>query len=345
MFRRVTFLLFALSMLVVTAQVISPACFGQRERFKPDNLPSVINDVQRKMVKIYGAGGLSRLEAYQSGILVSADGLILTVWSYVLDSDVVAVVLNDGTRHDAKLVGFHPQLEIALLKIELADNEHFNLDTPTSVTTGTGILAFSNLYGVATGNEQVSVQRGVVAALTKLSGRRGAMQTAYKGPVLMLDAITSNPGSAGGAVTDRRGRLLGLVGKELRSDRNSVWLNFALPVSELSVGVDEILAGQTRASTVDQQKPSEPISLSLVGLGLVPNVVARTPPFVDRVTRGSSADRAGIQPDDLIVEIDGQIVGSVSEVLEKLSMIDRDRDVPITLQRGQEFLKVTVSAN
>src|SRR3990172_8769046 len=68
-----------------------------------DSLAAVARDVRPKMVKIYGAGGFRGLEAYQSGMLISAEGHVLTAWSYVLDSDDVAVVLDDGRR-------FTPQL-------------------------------------------------------------------------------------------------------------------------------------------------------------------------------------------------------------------------------------------
>src|SRR5262245_25983503 len=76
-----------------------------------DSLASVVSEVQPKIAKIYGAGGVRGLEHYQSGILISADGYVLTVWSYVLDSDEVVVVLSDGRRFVSQLVGSDPRLE------------------------------------------------------------------------------------------------------------------------------------------------------------------------------------------------------------------------------------------
>src|SRR4051812_42956837 len=74
---------------------------------------NVIRQAQPKMVKIWGAGGYRGLEPYQSGFLISAEGHVLTSWSYVLDSDVVTVILNDGRKYAAKLLGADPKLEIA----------------------------------------------------------------------------------------------------------------------------------------------------------------------------------------------------------------------------------------
>ncbi len=99
----------------------------------------VIAAVQPRIVKIYGSGGLRGLEAYQSGFLISADGHILTAWSYVLDAEeFINVVLNDGTRFEAKLVGHDPRLEIAILKIDATGLPHFNLDEAVPLQPGAG---------------------------------------------------------------------------------------------------------------------------------------------------------------------------------------------------------------
>src|SRR5262249_49911085 len=83
-----------------------------------------IRDAPRKTVKIYGAGGIRGLESYQSGFLISAQGHVLTVFSYVLDSDTVTVTLDDGRKFDAKLLGADPRLDLAVLKVEAADLPH-----------------------------------------------------------------------------------------------------------------------------------------------------------------------------------------------------------------------------
>src|SRR5262245_51394843 len=79
------------------------------------SLAQAVSAIQPKMVKVYGAGGLRGLEAFQSGFFISGDGYILTVWSYILDADVVDVTLSDGRKFEAQLVGMDPRLEIAVL--------------------------------------------------------------------------------------------------------------------------------------------------------------------------------------------------------------------------------------
>jgi S1-C subfamily serine protease len=91
---------------------------------------AVIAAAARKVVKLYGAGGLRGLEAYQSGILVSPDGRILTVASTVLDSERLDCVLDDGRRYEARLVGIDPRRELAVLQIEAEDLPCFALEEP-----------------------------------------------------------------------------------------------------------------------------------------------------------------------------------------------------------------------
>jgi S1-C subfamily serine protease len=310
------------------------------------SLAGTIGQVQPKMVKIYGAGGLQGLEAYQSGFLVSGEGHILTVWSYVLDSDVITVILNDGRKFEAELVGTDPRLEISVLKIDGQDLPHFNLDDSSTLATGSRVLAFSNLYGVATGNEPASVLHGSVTAKTDLAARRGAFETSYRGTVYVLDAMTNNPGAPGGAVTDRSGRLAAIIGKELRSSLSNIWINYAVPIEEVAPTVLDIQAGKFTPMPrgEDEKKPKEAHTLAALGINLVPNFLPKTPPFVETVREDSSAAKAGVRPDDLVLFVNGRIAPSCTTVNDELSYIDRLDEVRLTLQRGQELVEVTLTA-
>lgn len=311
-----------------------------------DTLPKVIESVQPKMVKIYGAGGLRGLEAYQSGFLISPQGHVLTVWSYVLDTDFITVTLDDGRKFNAELIGHDPRLEIAVLKVEGSDLPHFDLTAAVQLKLGDRVLSFSNLYGVATGNEPTSVLKGVVAAKTNLKARRGVFKTVYGGPIYVVDAMTNNPGAAGGALTDSRGRLAGFLGKELRNSLNNTWLNYAIPVAELIPSIDNIIAGKTLPPVPgdDAKPPAEPLTPELLGLVLVPDVLERTPPFVDQVASGSPADDAGLRPDDLVLFLGEHVVQSCRSLEEQLGMIDRGEEITLTVQRGQDLLEVSLRA-
>jgi S1-C subfamily serine protease len=326
------------------------ACCGllaASSAFCGPSLAKVSEQVQPKIVKIFGAGGLHGLEIYQSGFLVSVDGYVLTVWSHVLDVDDVTVILSDGRKFHAKLAGPpDPRLELALLKIDAEDLPHFDLSQSLPAAEGTRVLAFSNLFGVATGEEQASVQHGIISAVTTLDARRGAYETPYQGPIYALDAMTNNPGAAGGALTDLQGHLLGVLGKELRNSKNNIWLNFAIPTDEFSASVEAIRTGKPIADSDRSKlkKPDNPLTLVRLGIVLVPDVLERTPPFVDEVRPGSPAEKAGVRPDDLMLLVDNQVVQSCAAVNKELGLREADADIHLTLMRGNELIEVQLKA-
>lgn len=302
----------------------------------------VIAEAQPKVAKIYGAGGFRGLEAYQSGFLISSEGHVLTAWSYVLDTDEIIVVLDDGRRYKAELMGIDPRIEIAILKIEVRDLPYFNLDKAEQLTTGDRVLALSNLYGVATGNEPSSVQHGSVSALTKLTGRKGALETPYRGDIYVIDAMTNNAGAAGGVLTDSSGRIAGILGKELRDARSNVWLNYAIPIASIREAVDDLLAGKLRPRGGNelQKTAEEPWRLADIGIQLIPNLLPRTPPFVHTVFDSSPAQAAELNPDDLIIFVENQIVRSINEVIRELSLYDRQEPIELIVQRDQQLIPI-----
>ena len=311
---------------------------------QPPSRASLVRDVQQRVVKIYGAGGLSGLEAYQSGFLVSPEGHIATAWSYVLDVDPI-VVLDDGRKFDAKIVGFEPKLELAVLKIEQTDLPFFRMVDAASVDVGAPVLAVSNLFSIASGNEPASVMQGYIAAESTLDGRRGTFKSTYNGSIYVLDVVTSNPGAAGGALVDFRGQLLGMLGKELRDDRTGVWLNYAIPNSALREAIGDIVAGRATAAMPDVQAklpPGQAASLEKLGLVLVPNVLEKTPAFIDTVRPGSRAEAAGLQADDLILLLNGVRIDGQQAVMETLQTIDARDPVSFTVQRQRQVVTVTL---
>jgi serine protease Do len=273
---------------------------------------------------------------------------VLTVLSYVLDADEVTVVLDDGRRYAARHVSADPLTEIAVLKFDPDGDSlsFFDLSQAAGAEPGARVLAFSNLFGIAAGDEPVSMLHGVVSAVAPLEARRGAFATNFRGDVYVVDAAANNPGAAGGALTDSQGRLIGMLGKELRSSLTGTWLNYALPVSAFAPTVEDILAGRftpTELSEVDQ--PDSPLTFSALGIVLVPDVVQRTPPYIDRVVPDSPAAHAGLRPDDLVVMIGTHVAASCREAVQLIERLESDAKPRIAVLRGAELLEFTLDAD
>lgn len=298
--------------------------------------------IQPRMVKIFGSGGVKNLASYTTGFLVSPQGHVATAWSHVLDGEDVSVVLDDGRRFAGKVLGAEPQLDLAVLKLqgEVGDLPWFDVEKETAEgSAGQRVIAFSNMFKVAAGDEPVSVLHGVIAAKTKLAARRGAFEIPYDGPVYVVDAITNNPGATGGLLTSRDGKLLGMIGRELRNARSNTWVNYAIPLTELREAIGQIVSGKYVAR---EKKPDEvanprrydPLDFGLV---LVPDVLYRTPAYVETVLPGSPAAQAGLRPDDLILFANEDLVQSVKLLVDQLGRLEAGDTLRLMVRRGSQL--------
>lgn len=334
--------LLSVSMLVAIVVVFRTAqpCVAQDARLGAISESTIAAEL--KTVKLYGAGGLG-LDHYQSGLFVTGEGHILTVWSTVLDVSEIFAVTSDGRRMKAQIVGFDPNLELAVLKADQAPPAFFALNESQSASIGDRVLAISNLFGIAAGNEMSSVQKGNIMTITELKARRGNFQSVYQGPALIIDAMSNNPGAAGGALVSLDGRLLGVLGKELRDSSANIWINYAIPVSQFKQSIQSIIGGKSIAKTASTRKPADrPANLASLGIGLIPNILTKTPAYVDLVQPNSRAARAGLQADDLILFVNSQRVASQGALNEELSFLDRGDQVVLLIQRGTELREVIV---
>src|SRR4051812_11278865 len=287
-----------------------------------ESFAKVAEAVNVKLCKLFGAGGVQGLASYGTGVVVSPDGYILTVHSHILDTQDLRVHLYDGTRYHARVVAVEPELDVALVKVgddktKVEDLPHFDVAAAAkrpAAEPGTAILAFSNQFQIATRDEPMSVQRGVIAAYARLHGRIGIFEAPFTGNVYVLDAITNNPGAAGGVITTRKGELLGIIGKELRNEQTNTWINYAVPINARvevkqadgkveTVSILDLIDKKENYKAI-QKKDKDIGGGGYHGIVLVPNVVERTPPYVDSVAPGSPAQKAGLKPDDLIVYVD-----------------------------------------
>jgi serine protease Do len=320
---------------VVVLALTAPAAHAQ-------SVHDTIQSVQQRVVKIFGAGGIRGLYSYSTGFLVSPEGHVATVWSHVLDNDGFRVVLHDGRQFQGKVVNAEPQLDLAVIKLEADAGEdfpYFDLDVTGTAGPGARVLGFSNMFKVATGDEPVSVLHGVIAARTELAARRGSFETPYNGPVYVVDAITNNPGAGGGVLTTRDGTLLGMIGKELRNAKSNTWINYTIPIGELKEVIEQIISGdystRERESLADNPNRYRPLDFGLV---LLPDVLYRTPAYVDSVLPGSPAAQAGIRPDDLIMFVNDELIQSHRVLQGELGRLEAGDTLRLMVRRGNQLI-------
>lgn len=280
---------------------------------------------QRRVVKVYGAE-IGRTPGYATGLIVSAAGDILTAQGAMLSGENLRVTLADGTTHAAKVIRRSQNLQAALIKIEANTPEFFALHTPPEVHPGDWILSVSNAFKVAEGAEPLSVNLGVISLRTPLDARRGFSDFPYQGDVYLYDAITANPGAAGGAVVSVDGRLVGMIGKVIEGKSTNTRLNYAVPVDLLAAfvkGEEE----QPTPAPVTSTGPGE-LGVRLFALG-----GRKAPAYIDRVLPNSPAALAGIKADDLVVTLAGQVVKDASDFRRIVETLPAGREVVIEVKR------------
>jgi len=332
-----------------------------------DSLTDVVFETNPKLVKIFGFGGYRGISHYGTGLLISEDGYILTTASQVIDTSDATVHLFDGRRMRASVVVVEPDLDAAILKIRI-DNKP--IEAPTglklpffdalaaakkpSAKPGDWVLAFSNCFEIAMRDEPVSMQRGVVAATTKMSGRRGVFDFPYTGDVYIVDAITNNPGAAGGALTDRKGNLLGVVGREVRNSQTFTWMNYAIPMNaKLDVQDKDKTVTISMADFLDRgmkgtYKPiqrEKPVAGpgGYHGIVFLPNVLERTPAYVEDVRPDSPAAKAGLKPDDLVSFVDGEPIISIKAFNEYIRRTRPGMTIRLEVRRGEALQPIELT--
>jgi len=315
-------------------------------------LPALLAAADRSTVKLYGAG-IAAEHGYGTGVIVSAEGHVITVLSLLLEATTVRCVTQDGHLYPAEVIYRDDYRQLALLKMsrrtENVDTEAplsqqlagavfepFRFAPDDAVRTGDWVFCIGNPFKVAEGEERLSVMKGVISGRTKLAATRGTQPFPYVGDVLLVDAITSGPGQPGSAIVDLQGRLVGIAGRNVTSKFTNTLLNYVMPASELQAFLRDAQTGAsaaTRPSTPARGPGYHGIALSKIGY-------RRQLPFVRSVARDSPAAKAGVKPDDLIVSANGTSIPRARDFTELVERLSAGDELTLILKRGEELISV-----
>ena len=202
---------------------------------------------------------------------------------------------------------------------------------------GDWVLAAGNPFKVADGAEPVSVVHGVFSARTRLDARRQVKEFPYHGDVLVIDAITSNPGAPGSAVVDVEGRFVGMIGREVISNLTHTHFNYAMPRDVLCESFNEATGVTPRDALADASASKIGVD---PGIRLTRTGYRDLPPMVDRVRRGSAAELAGVRQDDLILSLNGRNVANPEEYDERLRSITAGEGIDLVIRRERNVVTI-----
>lgn len=268
-----------------------------------------------------------RTSSLGSGVIVSANGYILTNHHVVEAADEVEIALLDGRKAKAKLIGSDPETDLAVLKTDLKDLPVITFGQSQQVKIGDVVLAVGNPFGVGQ-----SVTMGIVSALSR---SRVGINTFED--FIQTDAAI-NPGNSGGALTDTSGNLIGINTAIYSRSGGSLGIGFAIPVHIAKQIMEQIVqtGGVTRGWLgVSMQDMTQELAESL-GLEQ-PNGA-----LIASVLKDGPADKAGIKAGDIMIAISGKPLKNSSEMLNVVAALAPGETATVTVIRNKQEKSIPI---
>jgi len=272
-------------------------------------------------------GGPDRVASLGSGVIATADGYILTNNHVVQAADEIAVALADGRQFDARLVGADPESDLAVLKVEATGLPIITFGSDNALKVGDIVLAIGNPFDVGQ-----TVTMGIVSAL----GRSNLGINVFENFIQTDAAI--NQGNSGGALVDSTGHLVGINTAIFSRTGGSIGIGFAIPATLVrQVMNDLIKTGKvTRGYFGVEPEDITAEAAELLKLSRADGVVLKG------VQRASPAGRAGLEPGDVIVTINGQKVTSSRSMLNQIAQLPPGSNASVRVLRSGKELELPV---
>ena len=264
-----------------------------------------------------------------SGVIMSEQGFILTNHHVIQGADAIQISLQDGRMAQAKLVGSDPDTDVAVLKIDLKKLPVITLGHSDDLRVGDVVLAIGNPFGVGQ-----TVTMGIVSA----TGRNKLGINTFENFIQTDAAI--NPGNSGGALVDAEGNLVGINTAMFSRSGGYQGIGFAIPTSLAEDVMKEILqhGRPVRGWLGVEAQAITPQIARALDLDDTRGVV------VVGVVRGGPAHRAGLQPGDVIVAIDGKKIAEAREALIAISNRKPGSRVKLEVLRNGKSLTLEATA-
>lgn len=263
-----------------------------------------------------------------SGVIMSTDGHIITNQHVIDGAQTIQILLSDGRRASASVVGIDPDTDLALLKTELEGLSAIETADSDAIKVGDVVMAIGNPYGFGH-----SVTLGIVSGLE----RYGLQLAAYENYIQTDAAI--HLGNSGGALIDSQGRLVGINtliytgGQDQRNDANGIGINLATPSNVVNMVISDLVeyGGVIRGWLG--------VGVDLL-LGLDEQGRTTQSLLVTEIAPRGPAERAGIQVGDLIIGLEGAPVSDAREAMQTIARLRPGDRVLVGLQRKEQLFEV-----
>lgn len=269
-----------------------------------------------------------RVSSLGSGVIVSSQGYILTNHHVVESADEIQVALADGRSIPARIVGTDPDTDLAVLKVDLKNLPAVTFGHSDSAQVGDVTLAIGNPFGVGQ-----TVTMGIISAL----GRSHLGINTFENFIQTDAAI--NPGNSGGALVDTNGNLIGVNSAIYSRSGGSLGIGFAIPASVAKQIMEQIIEHGSVIRGwigVEVQDLTPELAESF-------KLAAPKGALIAGILRNGPADKGGIKPGDILLEINGKPAKDSADMLNKISSLTPNSQASIKVMRNQAELTLTIS--
>ena len=262
-----------------------------------------------------------------SGVILTADGYIVTNNHVVKDADEILVKLNDNREFKGRIIGQDKDTDLALIKIEAKNLQPITVGSSEKLKIGEWVLAIGNPYGFTS-----TVTAGIVSAKAR------SMQSANPVESFIQTDAAINPGNSGGALVNAAGELVGINSMIYSETRSYSGYGFAIPTTIMNKVVKDLrefgvvqrallgIRGTSVSNYIDEQKDKG----KETDLGTLSGF------YVAEVTADGAADAAGLQKGDVVTAIDGQKIDKFGQLQEIVAMHRPGDKVKVTYLRNEQ---------
>ena len=284
----------------------------------------------------YGPGSSQPREVrgFGSGVIVTADGYIVTNNHVIADADAVDVTLNDKRTFTAEVVGRDPSTDIAVLRIKATGLPYIKFGDSDAIRLGEWVLAVGNPFNLTS-----SVTAGIVSA----RGRSlGLLDNQYRIESFIQTDAALNPGNSGGALVNVQGELLGITTAIISPSGLYSGNSFAVPTSIVKKVYEDI----KKYGEVQRGLMGVNISDVTAEIASRENLKEITGVYLQGVVEDGAAKAAGLAEKDVIIAVNGEPVETTADLQEKVSRYRPGDKVEVTyLRKGKQANKTVILRN
>lgn len=265
-----------------------------------------------------------------SGVIIDADGYILTNEHVVGQADKITVTLSDGRKFKAELKGKDPRSDLAVIKINAHNLPLAGLGDSDNLKIGQWVVAIGNPFGFALENPEPTVTAGVISALHRTLGRTSMRDKDYS-DLIQTDAAI-NPGNSGGPLVNLKGEVVGINVAIFSTSGGYQGIGFAIPANSAKRIVSRLIEGKKVLYGwlgITVQDLTDDL-VNYFGLADKNGVL------VAKVLEDGPAQKSGMKESDIIKKFDNNDINNVRELLNIVGKAEVGRKVKVIVIRDKK---------